>query len=205
MGITKKTQLLIFLTFKYFNKCIPLSFLPSSSTNQFIYKHFQHIFISETQGQSNSVKVKHWLGMLSQHLHHKYMKRIHLNLNIQCHCQFCFWRFNLYHSLEEINYFIVASTYAVYIWGNNCPSSMLSYLIDGNGYETRQTSKGLTKEQTLILSRTSTLHNHLFYSRLIDQIETFSLAHYPICAETFLFCAGSQLKKVNKKIEQWVS
>ena len=64
---------------------------------------------------------------------------------------------------------------------------MLSYLIDGNGYETRQTSKGLTKEQTLILSRTSTLHNHLFYSRLIDQIETFSLAHYPICAETFLF------------------
>ena len=181
-------------------------FLPSAAQiNLFMYKHFQHIFISETQGQSNSVKVKNLLGMLSQHLHHNYMKRIHLNLNIQCHCQFCFWHFNLYHSLEEINYFIVTSTYAGYIWGNNCPPSMLSYLIDGNGYETRQTSKGLTKEQTLILRRTSTLHNLLLYSHLTDQIETLSLAYYSIYAEMFLFCAGSRLKKVNKKIEQWVS
>ena len=82
---------------------------------------------------------------------------------------------------------------------------MLSYLIDDNGYETRQTSKGLTKEQTLILRRTSTLHNLLLYSHLTDQIETFSLAYYSIYAEMVLFCAGSRLKKVNKKIEQWVS
>ena len=80
-----------------------------------------------------------------------------------------------------------------------------SQLIQGNGYETRQTSKGLTKEQTLILRRTSTLHNLLLYSHLTDQIETLSLAYYSIYAEMFLFCAGSRLKKVNKKIEQWVS
>ena len=40
---------------------------------------------------------------------------------------------------------------------------------------------------------------------LTDQIETFSLAYYSIYAEMFLFCAGSRLKKVNKKIEQGVS
>ena len=71
-----------------------------------------------------------------------------------------------------------------------------------------QTSKGLTKEHTLVLSRASTLHNLLFYAHslcLIDKTQTFSLAHCPIHAGMFLFCAGSTLKKVIKKIEQWVS
>jgi len=76
----------------------------------------------------------------------------------------------------------------------------------GNGYKTRQASKGLTKEQTLMLSRTSTLHNLLFYAHslcLIDQTQTFLLAHCSICAGMCLFCSGSPLKKVNKKIKQW--
>ena len=55
---------------------------------------------------------------------------------------------------------------------------VVSQLIEGNGYETRQTSKGLIKEQTLMLRR--------------DQTQTFSLAHCPIYAEMFLFCAGSR-------------
>ena len=78
----------------------------------------------------------------------------------------------------------------------------------GNGYETRQTSEGLTKEQTLMLVRVSALHNLLFYAHslcLTDQTQTFSLAHCPIYAGMFLFFAESRLKKVNKKIEQWVS
>ena len=75
-----------------------------------------------------------------------------------------------------------------------------------NGYEARQTSEGLTKEHTLMLSRASNLHNLLFYAHsafcLIDQTQTFSLAHFPIFAGMFLFCAGSRSKKVKKKIEQ---
>ena len=82
---------------------------------------------------------------------------------------------------------------------------VVSQLIEGNGYETRKTSKGLIKEQTLMLRRASALHNLLFYHAhslcLIDQTQTFSLAHCPIYAEMFLFGAGSRLKKGNKKIE----
>ena len=39
---------------------------------------------------------------------------------------------------------------------------VVSQLIEGNGYETRKTSKGLIKEQTLMLRRASALHNLLF-------------------------------------------
>ena len=79
-------------------------------------------------------------------------------------------------------------------------------IVKGNGYKTWQTSKGLTKEQTLMLSRTSTLHNLLFYAHsscLIAQTQTFLLAHCSIYAGMCLFCSGSQLKTVNKKIKQW--
>ena len=58
-----------------------------------------------------------------------------------------------------------------------------------------------------MLSRALTPRNLLFYAHLlflIDQTLTFSLAHCPIYAGMFLFCAGSRLKKVNKKIERWV-
>ena len=69
-----------------------------------------------------------------------------------------------------------------------------SQLIQGNGYETRQTSKGLTKEHTLMLSKASTLHNLLFYAHilcLIDQTQTFSLPHCPIYdMEFFCFVQG---------------
>ena len=57
-----------------------------------------------------------------------------------------------------------------------------------------------------MLSRTSTLHNLLFYAHsicLIDQTQTLLLAHCSICAGMCLLCSGSQLKKVNKKIKQW--
>ena len=78
----------------------------------------------------------------------------------------------------------------------------------GNCYGTRQTSKGQTKEHTLMLSGASTLHNLLVHTHslcLSDHTQTFSLAHCPIYARVFLFCAGSRLKKVNKKIDQWIS
>ena len=42
----------------------------------------------------------------------------------------------------------------------------------------------------------------LFYAHslcLIDQTQTFSLAHRPIYVGLLLFCGGSRLKKVNKK------
>ena len=67
-----------------------------------------------------------------------------------------------------------------------------SYVVK-RGYETRQTSNALTKEQTMMLSRTSMLHNLLFSAHslcLIDQIQTFSLAHCLVSAGMFLFCAG---------------
>ena len=59
----------------------------------------------------------------------------------------------------------------------------------GNGYETLQTSKGLIKEQILMLSRASALHNVLFYAHslcLIDQTLTFSLARCQMYAGIFL-------------------
>ena len=69
-----------------------------------------------------------------------------------------------------------------------------SYVVKrGNGCETRQTSNALTKEHTMMLSRTSILHNLLFSAHslcLIDQIQTFSLAHCLVSAGMFLFCAG---------------
>ena len=68
----------------------------------------------------------------------------------------------------------------------------------GNGYETRQTSEGMTKEQTLMWSRASTLNNLLFYAHsfsIIDQTQTFSLTHCPICA------AGVTVGKSEKEIE----
>jgi len=67
----------------------------------------------------------------------------------------------------------------------------LTIVNKGNGYQTRQISKGLSKEQTLMLSTAATFHNYLlFYAhslRLIDQTETFSLAHRPIYAGMFVF------------------
>ena len=59
-----------------------------------------------------------------------------------------------------------------------------------------------------MMSRASTLQNLLFYVQslyLIDQSQTFSMARCPIYAGMFLFCAGSRSKKVNKRLEQWVS
>ena len=56
-------------------------------------------------------------------------------------------------------------------------------------------------EQTLTLRRATTLHNLLFYAHsicLIDQTQKFSLAHCPIYAGMFLFCAGSRLKSEQK-------
>ena len=54
-----------------------------------------------------------------------------------------------------------------------------------------------------MLSRAATLHNYLlFYAhslRLVDQTKTFSLAHCPIYAGMFVFCAGSRLKKSEQK------
>ena len=57
-----------------------------------------------------------------------------------------------------------------------------------------------------MLSRASTLHNLLFYAHLLCLFDqTQMLAHCPKYAGMFLFCAGSQLKKVNKKIEPFPS
>ena len=51
------------------------------------------------------------------------------------------------------------------------PLAFESQLMQGNGYETQETSKGLTKEDTLMLSRASTLHNLLFYVHLLCLID----------------------------------
>ena len=70
----------------------------------------------------------------------------------------------------------------------------------GNGYETRQTSKGLTKEQTLMLIRASTLHNLLLYAHsicLIDQTDpdicTGSLSS--ICRNVFVLCSVTRKRQ----------
>ena len=42
--------------------------------------------------------------------------------------------------------------------------SLKTQLIEGNGHETWQTSKGLIKEHTLMLRRAYALHNLLFYA-----------------------------------------
>ena len=70
----------------------------------------------------------------------------------------------------------------------------------GNGYETPQTSEGLTEEQTLMLSRASTLHNLLFYAHsicLIDQkdpnICTGSLSS--ICRNVFVLCSVTRKRQ----------
>ena len=39
---------------------------------------------------------------------------------------------------------------------------------------------------------------------MLDQTQTFSLAHCPIYVGMSLFCVGLWLKEVSKKIEQWL-
>ena len=63
--------------------------------------------------------------------------------------------------------------------------------------------KGADKEQTLLLSRASTLHNLLFYAYslcLIDQTQTVSMAHFPIhiCRSVFVLCRVTVEKSEQK-------